>query len=171
MSYLEVFSRTQKIYDLSHFRQEHIPYFDKITFCQLKYAANSVLAREKSTSLAELFSVELKFTIDTLSSWFSNTFEPKFLELDDIRKQMFIKENPIVPFKTTCCICGFLLDTEACEEHQRWYDFIVEMEHLFIRNIYSDKDLEKMENLKSICNYNACFEKFIELTSKVEDAI
>ena len=49
--------------------------------------------------------------------------------------------------------------------------FIVEMEHLFIRNIYSDKDLEKMENLKYICNYNACFEKFIELIPKVEDAI
>ena len=28
-----------------------------------------------------------------------------------------------------------------------------------------------MENLKNICNYNACFEKFIELIPKVEDAI
>ena len=28
-----------------------------------------------------------------------------------------------------------------------------------------------MENLKYICNYNACFEKFIELIPKVEDAI
>ena len=113
----------EEIYDLTHFRQEHIPYFDKITFCQLKYVATSVLEREKSTSLAELFSIELKFTTDTLSSWFSDIFEPKFLELDDIRKQMFIKENPMVPFKTTCCICGFLPDTEVCGEHQRWYDF------------------------------------------------
>ena len=44
---------------------------------------------------------------------------------------MFIKENPIVPSKTTCCICEFLLDTEACGEHQRWCNFIVEMEYLF----------------------------------------
>ena len=36
-------------------------------FFQLKDAASAVLAREKSTSFAELFSVELKFTIDTLN--------------------------------------------------------------------------------------------------------
>ena len=103
------------------------------------------MASEKSTSLTELFSVELKFTIDTLNNWFLNTIKAKFLELHDIKKQMFINEIPIVPSETVCCICGFLLDTEACGEHQRWYDFIVEMEHLYIRNIYSNKDLEKME--------------------------
>ena len=44
------------------------------------------------------------------------------------------------------------------------------MEHLFITNIYSDKDLEKME-MKSICNYQDRFEKFIELIPIVEGAI
>ena len=47
-------------YDLNQFRQEHIPYFDKVTFLQLKDAATAVLGREKSTLLAELFSIELK---------------------------------------------------------------------------------------------------------------
>ena len=62
----------EEIYDLSHFRHEHIPYFNNITFNQLKDAATAVLTREKFTSLSELFSVELKFTIDTLNSWFSH---------------------------------------------------------------------------------------------------
>ena len=100
------------------------------------------MAREKSTSLTELFSGELKFAIDTLNNWFSNTIKTKFLDLDDIKKQRFIKENPIVPSKTTCCICGFSLGTEACQEHQQWYNFIVEVEYLFLRNIYSEKDLK-----------------------------
>ena len=39
----------EEIYDLSHFRQEHIPFFDKVSFSQLKDGANSVLAGEKST--------------------------------------------------------------------------------------------------------------------------
>ena len=103
----------EEIYDLNHFRQEHVPHFDKITFCQLKDAATVVLAREKSTSLAELFSSELKFTIDMLDNWFLNTIKAKFLELDDIKKHIFIKENPFVPSQTICCICGFLLDAEA----------------------------------------------------------
>ena len=59
-----------KKYDLSHFRQEHVAFCDRPTFYQLKDAAFAVLAREKSTFLAELFSVELKFTIDTLNAWF-----------------------------------------------------------------------------------------------------
>ena len=60
----------EEIYDLNYFRQEHILFFDRVTFNQLKDAATSVIAREKSTSLSELFPVELKFTIDTLNKWF-----------------------------------------------------------------------------------------------------
>ena len=107
----------------------------------MKDAASAVLAREKSTSLAELFSVELKFTIDTLNDWFSRIIKPKFLELDDIKKQVFFKENPIVDSKTRCSICGFLLDVEGGD----WFDFVVKCEHLILRNIYSFDDLKQME--------------------------
>ena len=83
-----------------------------------------MLAHEKSTSLAELFSVELKFTIHTLNAWFSDSIKSKFLDLNDIKMQF-------VPSKMVCSICGFLLDVHARGEHKRWYDFIVECEHLF----------------------------------------
>ena len=68
----------EQIYDLTHFKNEHAAFFDKTTFHQLKDAASAVLAREKSTFLAELFSVELKFTIDTLKAWFGKIIKPKF---------------------------------------------------------------------------------------------
>ena len=61
--------KSEQIYELSHFFKMNIPaVFDKTTFYQLKDAAYAVLAREKSTSLAELFSVELKFKINTLKA-------------------------------------------------------------------------------------------------------
>ena len=53
----------EQIYDLSHFTNEHAALFDKATFYQLKDAASAVFAREKSTSLAELFSTEFKLTM------------------------------------------------------------------------------------------------------------
>ena len=40
---------TEEIYDFSHFKQEHVPFFNKITFYQLKDATSAVLAQEKST--------------------------------------------------------------------------------------------------------------------------
>ena len=58
----------EQIYDLSHFKNEHAAFFDRTTFYQLKDAASAMLAREKLTSLPELFSVELKFTIDILKA-------------------------------------------------------------------------------------------------------
>ena len=102
-----------EIYDLNHFKREHILIFNRTTFYQLKDAASAVLAHEKSTSLAELFSLELKFTIDTLNDWFSGIKKPNFFEVDDTKKQKFLKENPIVDSKTRCSICGFLLDVEG----------------------------------------------------------
>ena len=128
----------------------------------------SVLTREKSSSLSELFSVELKSTIDTLNKSFSTIIKPKCLEEADIEKQTFIKENLLIPSKTSCYIFGILLDVEPCGEHDRWFDFIVETEHLFIRNIYIEDDLEQMENVKNTCNYYASFEIFVELVLIVE---
>ena len=55
------------MYDLRHFKKEHEPYFDQATFHHIKDAADAVLARHQSTFLAELFSVELKFFVDTLN--------------------------------------------------------------------------------------------------------
>ena len=76
--------KADEIYSLDDFRNEHIPFFDRVTFQQLKDTAASVLAREKSTSLSELFSVELNFTTDTLNKWFKSVFKSKFLELNEI---------------------------------------------------------------------------------------
>ena len=126
---------TEEIYDLNRFKHKHVAFFDRTTFYQLQDSSSAVLAHEETTSLAELFSVELKFTIDTLNDWFSNIINPAFLEINDIKKQWhqknFIKKNPVIPSKTTCYICGFLQDVQARGERKRWYDFIVKCEYLF----------------------------------------
>lgn len=158
----------EEIHDLSHFRPKPIPFFDRITFNQWKDARTAVLASKKSTSLTELFSVELKFTINSLNNWFRNTIKIKSLELDDIKKQIYVKENPIVSSKIIYCICGFLIDIESPGEAQHWYDFAVEREHLFIINIYSKKELEDIRN---ICSYREYFDRFIELVLLLEKTI
>ena len=54
-----------ELYDLSHFGQELVLFFDQVTIRQLKDSATAVAFREKCTCLAELFCIELKFTIDS----------------------------------------------------------------------------------------------------------
>ena len=101
--------------------------------------------------MAELFSVELKFTIDTLKYWFSRLIKPNFFEIDSDKKQKFRKGKPIDK-DSLCCICDFPI---AVHDEKGWLDFVVKCEYLFLRNIYSYKDLKQMkieneENYKDI---------------------
>ena len=114
-----------------------------------------MLAQQKATFLAELFSVELKFTLDFLNDWFSAIIKPKFLAVGSIKTQNYRKKNRLDKQKPICSICGFLLDVK----NVGWFDFVVRCEHLFLRNIYFADDLEKM-NIKTE-------EKYSEIVYKV----
>ena len=96
-----------QIYNLSHSKNEYAAFFDKTTFHQLKDAVDvvSIKHQEKSTSLAELFYVEFRFTINTLKARFGKTIKPKFFEIYYAKKQDFRKKNP-VNSSTVCVICG-----------------------------------------------------------------
>ena len=153
----------EEIYSLDHF------FFDPVTFDQMKDTATNVLVHQKSTSVSELFSVELKFTTDTLVKWFNCNFKSKFLELGEIQKQIFTKENPVDFSKTCRCICRFQLSSSAKEGHKKvqnliaFYDFTVQQEYLVIRNNYKYEDLSQMENLKSLQNFYEAFSYFLEV--------
>ena len=163
-----IFQQTaEEIYGLSHFKQEHIPFFNKTTFYQLKAAASAVLAREKSTSLAKLFSVELKFTVENLNEWFSRIIKPKFFEIDDIKEQIYLKENPVARSKTKCSICGFPIDADGGDG---WFDFVVKCEHLFLRNIYTSNELEQM-NIETEEKSCEIIYRLLELYSLFEKAL
>ena len=65
-------------------------YFNRTTLKQLQQAAYSVSQKEKNTSLAEMFNIELKFTVD-YQKFFS--FNLKSHELDLDGKRIFRENN------------------------------------------------------------------------------
>ena len=104
------FQQTEdEIYNLSHFSQDHVKYFDKITFLQLKDLAANVLNKLKSTSLSEMFFTELKFTTGVLVKWFNDVLKSRFNVLDAIKKQKCLKEKPIDWSCEKCVICDLKL--------------------------------------------------------------
>ena len=56
----------EEIYDLKHFSESHVKYFDLVTFKQLYDASTNVFKKEKVSALSEMFSTELRFTVDVL---------------------------------------------------------------------------------------------------------
>ena len=64
----------------------------------------------------------------------------------------------------------FFWNTEVSHEHKKtekitvWYDFVVQQEHLFLRNIYSREDTLSMQSLNTLQNYYkefCCFSKTV----------
>ena len=61
------FQQTEdEIYDLNQFSEEHVKYFDKVTFKQLKDSGTNFLNKVKTKSLSEIKLQNLKFTIEVL---------------------------------------------------------------------------------------------------------
>ena len=112
--------------------------FNKTTLKQLEAAAFSVQNREKNTALADMFSIELKFTVDCLKSWFSKKHKVLDIEID--QKTEFIKKNP--PKKEDlCCLCDFPIDPRV---QNGWAEHVFRAQHLFLENIYTEKAMREM---------------------------
>lgn len=62
----------------------------------------------------------------------------------------------------------YLWDSEISHKHKKaekisaWYDFTVQTERLFIRNICSKEETSNMENLSTLENYYEQFNHFLE---------
>ena len=142
---------------------------------QMKDAATKVFNREKTTALSELFTIELKFTIDTLVNWFNSVINRNFLELNDFQKRAFIEKNPLNLSKTTCCICGFMLSFSLRKGPERtlnlmtWLGFIVQQGYLFIKNIYSQEYIENTDNLKTLEDFYGSFEYCLEVVTLLKN--
>ena len=106
-----------------------------------------------------MFSAELKFTICLLVKWFNDVFKSRFNELDELKRQKFIRKSPINWSNQKCLICDLKLAVSLCKGYRKseklatWYDFIVQKKHLFLRNIYSYDDLKKSKNVITLENF------------------
>ena len=155
-----------ELYDISHFKQQHVPFFDQVTLRQLKDAAFAVAFKEKCTSLAEMFCIELKFTIDTLNLWFNKTIKTRFYELEYLQKDPFKGKNPLSK-ETLCSICNFPMNPY---QDNGWLDHIVKAEHLFIKNIYDRNQMKKME-IDNLEDYQTIIYNMLNLSEEFEGAL
>ena len=109
--------------------------FNLKTLKQLQDAALAVENKKEDTSLAEMFSIELKLTTDCLKFWFDRSLKKN--ELDEDERDQFIKNAS----KKTCCICDFPIKSRAVNG---WFDHVCKAEYLFLENIFSANEIFQM---------------------------
>ena len=126
------------------------------TLYQLQNAALAVENGEENTSLAEIFSIELKFTVDCLKFWFERN--RKVLEISEHQRIQFTKNN----VKTTCCIYDFPIQSRA---DKGWFEHVCKAEYMLLENVFGSKDLYQMK----IPNFETYFDKVKKILDNVND--
>ena len=130
--------------------------FNSKTLSQLKDATLSVINRENTTALTEMFNTELKFTADCLKFWF-NKYR-KILEISPEQKTNFYDNAP----KNDCCLCDFPLQSRA---ENGWFQHVCKVEYLFLENIYTAKEMYQM----GIDDFDVYFEKVKKVLDNVDE--
>ena len=124
-------------YDQSHDDLTSLHHFDAVqrhffnfqdnfnikTLKQLQNATLAVKNKKDNSALAEMFSTELKFTVDCLKFWFKRNM--KQVELNENIKDDFIQNTP----KKECCICDFPIKSRAANG---WFDHVCKAGYLFL---------------------------------------
>ena len=115
----------------------------------------TVYNKSRPTALAEMLNIELKFTVDCLKFWFNKN--KKVLELSESLKDEFLKNNE----PTNCCICDFPMKSRVSGG---WFEHVCRAEHLFLENVYDNKDLYKM----GVLDFDTFFEKVKKVLDKTD---
>ena len=123
---------------------------------QLYDQALHVLKRTSENGLAIMFGIELAFVKKTLLNWFNKKVAAPFKRLDEKIIIEYEKKNQFCwSQERKCTICKMPLrpvfsspDTPNAEMY--YGDFIIRYEYKFLKNIFSQEQLETSPELKSL---------------------
>ena len=160
----------QKLTTIDYLTTEQLRFKDVITLKQLRDCALAVSSKKKCTAM---FLTELKFASDCLIKWFYS--KSKKFELPLQEKRDYEIKNPIDWENGKCQICTFPLDvnpSDSVNNNETSYgDFIIQKEHKFLRNIFSEDDLQKSDAIKNLESFHEHFSKYLRLVIFAEKCL
>ena len=165
----------EKLTTIDYLTTEQLKFKDVITLQQLRDCALSVASKKKRNAVAEMFSTELKFASDCLLNWFYS--KNKKNELSIHEKRDYETKNPIDWESGKCQICTFPLhvnpsDNITTDNNKMSYgDFIIQKEHKFLRNIFSEEDLQKSDAIKNLESFHESFSRYLRLVIFAEKCV
>ena len=89
-------------------------------------------------------------------------------KINSIAKLRYESQNPIDWKKGKCAICKFPLkiqptNFQTLDDEMSFGDFVIRYEHKFLRNIYTEKEVDYSYHIKDLESYCEIFEKYIEI--------
>ena len=162
----------ERLSQIDYLTSEQLKYKDIITLKQLRDSALAVYKKNNPLAVSEMFSIEIRFATNCLLSWFHNKYRNE--EVDIELKMQYQKENPVDWENGWCVLCTFPLEanlTNYQNENMSYRDFIVKKEHMFLRNIFSKKQLSKSPAISTFESFHKHFIEFLEIVIFLEEGI
>ena len=102
-----------------------------------------------------MFSIESAMVKKTLLKWFNIKIRRRFEKNNPVDKLRFERLHPINWKKDKCVICKFPMEMEPTncltpDNERKFGDFIIRYEHKFLRNIYTEKQIQKSHHIKKL---------------------
>ena len=121
----------------------------------------------KKNAISYMFTTKLKFAVDYLFNWFNRKFKNKNLKLSNEQKTWYKISNLTNLQVSRCFICSFPHEIRVTgygvqEKEIQYLDFCIRKEHMFLRNILSKQELNKLKNLKNLKLYYYMFKFFLK---------
>ena len=115
-----------------------------------------------------MFSIESALVLRTLLKGFNQKFKGQFENINPIAKLRYESQNPTDWKKSKCAICKFPLkiqptNFQTLDDEMSFGDFVIRYEHKFLRNIYTEKEVDYSYHIKDLESYCEIFEKYIEI--------
>ena len=137
---------------------------------QLRDQGLSVFKKESKNALAIMFNVELAFAKKTLLAWFNKKVSAPHKRLDEKIIQKYEREFSYK--NSNCSICrmplkGCFSSPETPNNKMYYGDYIIRFEYKFLKNIFSQEELDTSPQLKSLSTYYEAFEEFIHFTIEI----
>ena len=107
-----------------------------------------------------MFSIESALVKKTLLNWFNLEIKRSFDKINPIAKLRYESHNPVNWKNDKCVIWKFLLKTQPTNfktpgDEISFGDFVIRNEHKFLRNIYTEKQINDSEHVKDLeCCYD-----------------
>ena len=150
------YSHTQKeLTSINYLTREQMQFKASDLIKQLHDIALCVSKRECKNAMAQMFFTEIAFVKKTLLAWFNKKFTSQFKELSSFVKMNYKQQNQIDYQTANCIICKIPLKIESTnaktlDPNMSFGDFIICYEYKFLRNIYTQEQLDWSEDLVSI---------------------
>ena len=115
-----------------------------------------------------MFSIESALVKKTLLKWFNQKIRRGFDKINPIAKLRHENQNLIDWKKNQCVLCKFPLKIQPTnfktpDDEMFFGDFVICYEHKFLRNIYTEKEINDSEHIKDLESYYEIFEQYIEI--------